>query len=74
MTFDIRKSVPVPPKEYGYRHKYPFRLMEVGDSFVCPEGAHETVRKAAHAYALRNRGVFRVAKGNDGLWACWRVA
>ena len=74
MTFTIRKGVPAPAKAHQYPYKYPFRTMEPGDSFLCPEGKHESVRRAAHAYATRNRGVYRVAKGEDGLWACWRLA
>ena len=73
MTFTIRKGVPPPPGR-GYAHKYPFANMQVGDSFTLEEAQVERVRRAAYTYSSRNRGVYRVRKGEDGLWAYWRLS
>lgn len=73
MTYTIRKGV-APPPGRGYAYKYPFADMEVGDSFTIEEDAVGSVRRAAYTYTTRNRGIYRVRKGEDGLWACWRLA
>lgn len=73
MTYAIRKGVPVPAAR-SYRTQYPFADMEVGDSFVVPEDKLESVRRAGYGYTSRHRGIYRVRLGQDGLWACWRLA
>jgi hypothetical protein len=76
MTFDIEKNIPItsaPRKD----PKYPFALLEVGDSFFVPavgEDYHR-IRQDVANYAHRQRKVFmtgdyctRKAEGGVRVW------
>lgn len=66
MSFVIEKNVPMPVS----RGKYPFRDMQVGDSFV----ADEKARGAAVAFASRVDGVkFAIRKEGEKV-RIWRTA
>ena len=43
MAFEIDKSVPLPANKSGKPGKYPWREMEVGDSFFIPDMAHSNI-------------------------------
>ncbi len=70
--FDVDKSVPVA----GSRTAWPFKTMDVGDSFALPADAvliHKA-RMAAGVYRSRNKALqFSVRKQPDGTARCWRV-
>lgn len=76
----IEKDVPMPEKRAAheqskiYRSKYPFRLMEVGDSFfVDPKGGGDVVGSAAAAWGRRHGVKFNVRKVEGGT-RVWRIA
>lgn len=79
--FKIEKGVSIPPKGVGIRkaEKYPFRDMEVGDSFFVP-GAKTLRIASACAGAtkfLGNGHKFSVRKVEEKGIAgvrCWRIA
>lgn len=50
MTIKIETNVPVPR---GTRSKYPFRYMEVGESFVIPKSKLSSVRTLAHRIKIK---------------------
>jgi hypothetical protein len=73
----IDKGVPVPPLTQGRRMKYPFRQMEVGDSFFVPgvktssgfSGCLHGVRKSTGwTFTCRSR----VEDGVQGV-RVWRI-
>lgn len=65
----IDKNIPIPRS----RGKYPFREMEVGDSFLCPKGSEKTIYSAAGQATTRIKGRrFIVRKTEDGF-RVWRV-
>lgn len=67
----IEKGIPIPNSGAGRTPKYPWRTMEVGDSFFA-----ENVRNvsAMAAAAMRRTGLkFTVRKVEDGH-RIWRVA
>lgn len=66
-NFQIRKDRPIP--EITYKNRYPFRQMEVGDSFTAPSNA---VRAAASVASRRLGKRFIVRRVSDEL-ICWRV-
>ncbi len=76
----IDKGIPIPTKAGGgVPSKYPFRAMEVGDSFLAeaPEGmSRRQLRIAvtsAAAYQQTTYGTkFSVRTVSDGI-RCWRV-
>ncbi|MEK0324869.1 MAG: hypothetical protein QQN63_04115 [Nitrosopumilus sp.] len=66
----IESGVEVPEYRRGRRAKYPFKELEVGQSFVYP---HEKVRLAAASHAKRYGVKFTVRKTEDGKYRCWRT-
>ena len=76
--FTIQSGIPMPEggKHLGRTRKYPWMEMEVGDSFACPEGQHDSVRTAALSWTARHpedRRVFSVRKLDNGTYRCWRI-
>jgi hypothetical protein len=76
-NFKIEKGIPVP--EIPHRYKYPWRLMEVGDSFAMTISPNETKRwrsnLASSAAHLKDRQfVFQVRDENHTLVIrTWRI-
>ena len=70
MVYKVESGHPIPENRRGRRAKYPFRDMEIGDSFICP---HERVRLAAASHAKRNGVRFTVRKIAGGKFQCWRT-
>lgn len=84
MTIEIDKDVPPPIPSNGRPFKYPFPIMEVGDSFTVPlgdkintKGENMTVyrlRGSAIRYARTHGGKFTVRTDREaGVARCWRV-
>ena len=74
--FVIEKNIPI--KQRVKNSRYPFDIMELGDSFFVPVGnEHRTaavgarLRTCAYAHGKR-RGMFSFRKVDGGL-RCWRV-
>ncbi len=69
--FDVEKGIPVPRSASGWV-KYPFRQMEVGDSFFVAGATSKTLVNAAqgHRYEGRKYTVRTV----DGGARVWRIA
>lgn len=63
----IDKNVPMP----GAANKYPFRDMEVGDSFLVDGDAVKT-RGAATAWGKVNNKRFSLKNTAEG-YRCWRI-
>lgn len=54
MMIEIEKNVPIPARKSSVRNKkYPFELMEVGDSFFVPERSVKTFGSTVSAAARR---------------------
>lgn len=76
MSYTIEKNVPVPMPGGGRNIKYPFRDMEVGDSFACDYGVASRLRSAASQFGIRNGRLYKVRKVTEGelvVGRCWRV-
>lgn len=69
--FAIEKNIPVP--DWRVRARYPFKDMQVGDSFLIPQGDRKKVYPAASAAGARHGKKFAVRKVDDGV-RVWRVA
>lgn len=74
--FVIEKNVPIPSGagKDGRLSKYPFGLMEVGDSFLAPEEQRNAVRSMATYHTRKTKQQFVVRKAEDGKVRCWRVS
>ena len=65
----IEKGIPMPTR---LRSKYPFKEMEVGDSFQVGEEMKETIRSASSIFGARNNMKFSVRKYGNG-YRIWRT-
>lgn len=71
MTIKIEKNIPI--SEHGNR-KYPFREMEVGDSFFVPDCKPSKINGPAQGFMRRNPEVkFTIRREGTG-YRCWRIA
>lgn len=77
MTIEIEKGVPIPPQvRVGRKATYPFREMQLGDSFFVP-GKTTTQFSAHRVSSLKKLGLEFVSRTvvEDGVEGCrvWRV-
>jgi hypothetical protein len=75
MSIKIEKGIPMTglARAFG-ESRYPFRDMEVGDSFRIPDGEHRNARNAAYLHGIRNNCKFSCRRvGADG-YRIWRTA
>lgn len=75
--YEIEKGVPIPDDPRGRRGKYPFKDMEVGDSFFVScddEKRKKTVRNSIYASRWRReKGYkFKCSLEKEGI-RVWRV-
>jgi hypothetical protein len=71
----VEKDIPLAPwHTNGGKAKYPFKGMEIGDSFAVDAVPHSKVSNAARSWAQNHGGKFTVRKmpGTDSF-RCWRV-
>lgn len=73
MSFTIERGIPIPPPRWPTT-KWPYRSMELGDSFFVPVGnagknIYNNARAAAQAYGQK----ISIRK-IDGGWRIWRTA
>lgn len=73
--FAIEKGVPIPPSATGPKSgsKYPYREMEVGDSFFVPGGKRSTVSGVLQSRHARPHGKFTLRTVDGGV-RVWRIA
>jgi hypothetical protein len=72
--FTIEKGIPVPAARNTSGSMYPFRLMEVGDSFLlADESMVKRARASANVTGKRMGAKFACRKVSDG-WRFWRVS
>lgn len=73
MAYETRKGVPLPAL-LDNAHKYPFRTMEVGDSFAL---SGENRLRVASAASDANKRLapkrFSIRQMDDGSLGCWRI-
>lgn len=76
MEFKIEKGVSLPPTRGqgtgGAPSKYPFKEMEVGDSFAAPLSERRRVASAASAHKRRHGGQFTARTLEDEV-RVWRI-
>lgn len=72
--YKIEKGVE-PPKlrDYIWGQRYPFRMMEVGDSFAFEVNDYTRVSSAMYVYIKKTPPVKFVIKKDGGGYRCWRV-
>lgn len=70
MKYQIESGVPMPINLRNV--KYPFKTMEIGDSFIIDNVNAKIIHNAAYAFGKRNNKKFTV-RTNDGTARIWRV-
>lgn len=75
----IQRNVPIPAGAQGPVPKYPFRNMEVGDSFFVEADKTRiaTIRTSAHLFGRCNEATFRtvsVTEGGKSGIRIWKTA
>ena len=69
---DVEKNIPLPPPARGNGEKYPWRSMNVGDSFFIPGASSR--KTGAHTNAAGKRTGFKfTSRAVDGGVRIWRV-
>jgi hypothetical protein len=72
-VFKIEKGVELPPERQS-ASTYPWRQMEIGDSFVIEKSLVGRASVAAAYFSRRNPGFkFTMRKQADGTRRIWRV-
>ena len=69
VNLEISKDVPVPPD----KRRYPYRVMEVGDSFFVEGGAIQNVCNQNYRMG-KKLGMSFIARKDDGGVRVWRTA
>jgi len=70
MKYQIESGVPMPINLRNV--KYPFKTMEIGDSFIIDNVNAQIISKAAYVFGKRNNKKFAV-RTNDGTARIWRI-
>lgn len=72
--YKIESNITMPKPHNLHRGKYPWREMQIGDSFlVGPEVMEPTIRAGASLAGKRHGREFAVRRTPEGL-RCWRIA
>lgn len=73
--YDIERNIEMPPRNggQGARPKFPFREMDIGDSFFVEGRTARTFSPAIQAAQKRGRGKFSCRAVEGGI-RVWRVA
>lgn len=68
--YKIRSDISIP----NCKSKYPFKDMEVGQSFLCPMKDQKKIATAASKFSKAHpEYTFTIRKLNDETFACWRI-
>lgn len=68
---EIEKNLPLPKERL--RNSYPFNQMDIGDSFLVPEGKMQVVLNANYR-ASKQLGMKFIARKDTGGIRVWRIA
>ena len=70
----IQKNIAMPKNLGTGRPKYPWKELEVGESFLFPEGLGESgIHSNAQSTGKRLNRKFAIRKTPEG-YRCWRIA
>jgi hypothetical protein len=68
--YEVEKDIDIPPEYPGRRTKYPWTEMDIGDSFLVPDGTRKKLNTAVYAAsrALKWKFVSRDVPGGVRIW------
>ena len=70
MTIEVDKNIPIPPEKK--RNVYPYKVMNVGESFYIPDGKLQIVCNANYRSGKQLGRKFIARKENEGV-RVWRT-
>jgi len=70
--FKIEKNVAQPPK-LSSKTVYPFRELDIGDSFEFTDSERYKISTAAYHFGKANQMKFSVRKTSATTARCWRI-
>ena len=70
MTIEVEKNIPIPPEKK--RNVYPYKSMEVGESFFIPTGKIQIVCNANYRTGKQLNKKFIARKDKEGV-RVWRT-
>ena len=71
---NVDKGLPLPPLRIGRPPIWPWKEMEVGDSFAVPTDCRVHIARVAAAKAGKQFGRKFTVRKVDGQLRCWRIA
>lgn len=71
--YKVESGIPIPDKDIGRHSVFPFKAMDVGDSFAVENEQLNNARASASWDGKRNGRKFSVRKTATG-YRCWRIA
>ena len=76
MAYQIEKSVPLPARKRNYRSNYPYKDLEIGDSFVVPleKDKSPSAIYASMSSAKRRFDINLTSARVEGGLRIWRIA
>ncbi|MCS7232015.1 MAG: hypothetical protein RMJ67_07765 [Elusimicrobiota bacterium] len=72
MSIKIEKNVPITKRIYQKRNAYPFRSLEIGDSFTVPLEEEKRIRTLASVWGKKLKKRFIVSREEEEV-RVWRV-
>ena len=70
MTIEVEKNIPIPPEKK--RNVYPYKVMEIGESFFIPTGKIQIVCNANYRTGKQLNKKFIARKDKEGV-RVWRT-
>jgi hypothetical protein len=70
MSIEVEKNIPIPPEKR--RNVYPYKVMEIGESFFVPTGKLNIVCNANYRYGKQLTRKFIARKDGEGI-RVWRT-
>jgi hypothetical protein len=71
MNIEIEKNIPIPPEKK--RNVYPYKIMDIGESFVIPQAKIQIVCNANYRAGKASGKKFIARREGDGV-RVWRTS
>ena len=70
--YRVEQGVEIPPAQ-NIRLKYPFNVMQIGDSFSCDIKDRGTIEAYSHSYGKRHKMKFVTRSIDEKTGRLWRI-
>jgi hypothetical protein len=70
-SYEVETDVPVPPKKYNRKSKYPFSTMQANQSVMIPNKTYAAIMGLLRKHKLSGKKY--VVRKSDGGMRVWRI-